>query len=276
MMNMQNLGVGAFATALATAVFAAEPAPPVPLPHAHAHNDYEHARPLFDALDRGFGSVEADVWLVEGRLLVAHDLKDAKPERTLQKLYLDPLKERVAKNGGRVYPGGPVLTLLVDVKSEATNSYLALRDALKPYEKILTRFHTNQTQPGAVTVIVSGNRARELMEAETIRLAAYDGRLPDLETPVSPHLIPLVSDNWARLFRWKGLTAEGPLPEDERGKLRRMVEQAHQQGRRLRLWGAPDNVAAWRELQNAGVDLINTDDLEGLKNFLTRPEGGRN
>src|SRR4029077_289228 len=130
---------------------------------------------------------EADVWLVEGRLLVAHDLKDARPERTLQALYLDPLKERVAKNGGRVYPGGPVLTLLVDVKSDATNSYLALRDALKPYEKILTRFDTNQTEPGAVTVIVSGNRARELMEAETVRLAAYDGRLPDLETAVSPH-----------------------------------------------------------------------------------------
>jgi hypothetical protein len=248
----------------------------VPLPGAHAHNDYEHARPLFDALDRGFGSVEADVWLVEGRLLVAHDLKDAKPGTTLQALYLDPLKDRIEKNGGRVYPGGPSVTLLVDVKSDATNSYLALRDALKPYGKILTRFHTNQTDPGAITVIVSGNRARELMAGETLRLAAYDGRLPDLETAVSPHLIPLVSDNWVGLFVWKGRPGDGPLPENERTKLRRMVERTHQQGRRLRLWGAPDNVAAWRELRNAGVDLINTDDLEGLKNFLTRPDEGRN
>ena len=33
----------------------------VPLARAHAHNDYEHPRPLRDALDHGFTSVEADV-----------------------------------------------------------------------------------------------------------------------------------------------------------------------------------------------------------------------
>lgn len=37
-----------------------------PLERAHAHNDYEHDRPLLDALDHGFTSVEADVWLVDG------------------------------------------------------------------------------------------------------------------------------------------------------------------------------------------------------------------
>src|ERR1043165_7084012 len=59
------------------------------LANAHAHNDYEHARPLLDALDHGFASVEADVWLVNGRLLVAHDEEAVRPDRTLQSLYLD-------------------------------------------------------------------------------------------------------------------------------------------------------------------------------------------
>src|ERR1700686_2617314 len=71
---------------------AQEPARVVPLRHAHAHNDYEHKRPLFDALDCGFCSVEADIWLVDGKLLVAHDRNQVKPERTLQALYLDPLR----------------------------------------------------------------------------------------------------------------------------------------------------------------------------------------
>src|SRR5690349_308307 len=97
--------IGCLAAAfIATAIEAAEPKP---LPHAHAHNDYEHARPLFDALDRGFCSVEADIWLVDGALLVAHDKKDLKPARTLQSLYLDPLRERTKSNGGRVYPDSP-------------------------------------------------------------------------------------------------------------------------------------------------------------------------
>jgi hypothetical protein len=74
--------------AWAVSMCAAENNSVQPLTRAHSHNDYEHARPLLDALDHGFGSVEADVWLVNGALLVAHDLKDAKPEHTLQKLYL--------------------------------------------------------------------------------------------------------------------------------------------------------------------------------------------
>src|SRR4051812_48862087 len=67
---------------------------PIPLVHAHAHNDYEHPRPLLDALDCGFCSVEADVHLVGGRLLVAHDAAHLRPARTLQSLYLDPLHDR--------------------------------------------------------------------------------------------------------------------------------------------------------------------------------------
>ena len=66
----------------------------------------EHKRPLFEALDNGFCSVEADIYLVNGELLVAHERFQTKPEKTLQLLYLEPLHERVKKNGGRLYAGG--------------------------------------------------------------------------------------------------------------------------------------------------------------------------
>src|SRR5687767_2847829 len=108
-------------------------AEPVPLVGAHAHNDYEHPRPLLDALDRGFCSVEADVYLIEGRLLVAHDRKDVKPERTLEKLYLEPLRERVRRNGGRVFRNGPAVMLFVDLKSEAATTYATLHGVLERY-----------------------------------------------------------------------------------------------------------------------------------------------
>lgn len=55
----------------------------IPLPKAHAHNDYEHERPLFDALEHGFCSVEADIGFIDGELRVAHDQEDARPGRTL-------------------------------------------------------------------------------------------------------------------------------------------------------------------------------------------------
>ncbi|MFM7555618.1 MAG: hypothetical protein ACKPAH_10035, partial [Verrucomicrobiota bacterium] len=48
-------------------VAAAGPEPTLrALPQAHSHNDYEQKRPLLEALDHGFCSVEADVYLVEG------------------------------------------------------------------------------------------------------------------------------------------------------------------------------------------------------------------
>ncbi len=246
----------------------------VPLAQAHSHNDYEHSRPLLDALEEGFCSVEADVWLVNGELLVAHDLKDAKPGRTLQSLYLDPLQAREQRNGGRVFRGGPTVTLLVDVKSEATNSYIVLRDVLQRYEMMLTRFSTERTETNAVTVIISGNRARGLMVSEATRLAAYDGRLVDLESKDTPQFIPLISDNWTLHFKWRGRKTDGPLPDLERAKLRKIVAQAHEQGRRMRFWATADTPEMWAELHAAGADLINTDNLPGLGEFLRTKRGG--
>jgi len=65
-----------------TAEVRAQPQP-APLVRVHAHNDYEHARPLFDALDHGFMSVEVDVFLINNQLLVGHDPTQLRPDRTL-------------------------------------------------------------------------------------------------------------------------------------------------------------------------------------------------
>src|SRR5207302_8698740 len=127
-----KLNVGPLTLLLAIIAFGARSAPPTPAPllHAHAHNDYEHKRPLFDALEHGFCSVEADIYLVDGQLLVAHMRSQVKPERTLEKLYLDPLRERVKQNGGRVYAGGPEVTLLIDIKTDWKTTYTALRERI--------------------------------------------------------------------------------------------------------------------------------------------------
>ncbi len=63
------------------------------------------------------------------------------------------------------------------------------------------------------------------------------------------------------------------MPAQERQKLGEIVQKAHAKGRLVRFWGTPDarapaREAVWRELLAAGVDLINTDDLQGLQEFL--------
>jgi glycerophosphoryl diester phosphodiesterase len=240
-------------------------AEPKPLERAHAHNDYEHTRPLLDALEHGFGNIEADVWLVDGQLLVAHNAKDVKPERTLEKLYLDPLRERVRAHGGRVYRDGPTIVLLVDVKSEAVATYAVLHDVLKSYGEMLTTFRGDKIEAKAVTVIVSGNRAPAEMAAQAIRYAAIDGRSGDLEKNPPASLVPWISENWGKLFTWKW---EGAMPAADRTALKVFVDRAHTQGRKVRFWATPDRPDAWRLLREAGVDVIGTDDLAGLAKFF--------
>jgi hypothetical protein len=126
----------------------------VPLSQAHAHNDYRHQHPLVDALEHGFTSVEVDVHLVEGQLLVAHEEYEVEVGRTLQSLYLDPLRERAQQNHGWVYPGKTQITLLIDVKTDAEETYIALRQALQEYEDILTVFGPDGREDDAVTVII--------------------------------------------------------------------------------------------------------------------------
>lgn len=254
--------------ASAALLFAGEPKP---LRQAHAHNDYEHTRPLLDALDQGFCSVEADIHLVNGALLVAHDPEQVKPERTLEKLYLEPLRERARKNGGRVYRGGQAASpagtvlLLIDLKTEAESSYGALKKVLAKFEPILTRFESGRIHTNAVTVILSGNRPRATLLAESSRLAAFDGRLADLGQNLPVSFMPLVSDNWKSHFTWNG---EGEMPQAELDKLLQIVERTHKEGRILRFWATPDFRNAWHLLHAAKVDLINTDDLAGLARYL--------
>ncbi|MBW7991581.1 MAG: hypothetical protein FVQ84_16430 [Planctomycetes bacterium] len=243
---------------------------PKPLLNAHAHNDYAHDRPLFDALDHGFASVEADIHLVDGDLFVAHDSDEIKPDRTLRSLYLEPLKKRIAQNSGRVYPNGPQFTLFIDIKTQSVATYKVLGKMLAEYRNIITSFSSTGRTDKAVVVYVSGNRPRALMKFESLRYAGYDGRLADLQSDAPSTLIPIISDRWPSHFSYKG---SGPMPEKERQKLKTIIQTAHKKGRIVRFWATPDRPSPqrqnlWRILLESGVDLLNTDDLPALQKFL--------
>jgi len=257
-------------TSLATGRASTSDSEIIPLSHAHAHNDYRHDRPLLDALAHGFCSVEADVYLVGDDLYVAHGRKEITPDRTLRGLYLDPLRKRIQKNGGRVYPNGPVFTLLIDIKTEAVSTYKTLDKMLAEYQDIFTSFDSEERRNRAVLAIISGNRPLAFMKSQKTRYVGYDGRLNDLTSDAPANLIPLISDHWDRHFTWRG---HGPMPVEERLKLREIVRTAHEKGQRVRFWATPDQPSPareilWRELLAAGVDLLSTDDLNGLRQFL--------
>ena len=112
------------------------------------------------------------------------------------------------------------------------------------------------------------------MKRQATRLAGYDGRVADVGRDAGPDtapgFMPLVSDNWNLVFKgdsaWDGT---GDMPAAARARLGELVAAVHAEGKQLRFWNLPkDAPAVWGPLYDAGVDLINTDDLAGLSRFV--------
>src|SRR5690606_32121813 len=69
--------------------------------------------------------------------------------------------------------------------------------------------------------------------------------------------------------KWNG---KGMIVAPERERLQALIDSVHHMDKKIRFWGAPDNVNTWITLSNMGVDYLGTDNPEGLAAFLdSRP-----
>jgi hypothetical protein len=249
--------------AVSTAACASSPPPP-PSPaylgRAHAHNDYARARPLHDALERGFGSIEVDVVLVDGEIYVAHEVAEMKPSDTLARLYLEPLSALARENGGSVYAvSDESLQLLIDVKSSADDTYRVLDRQLGTYDGLFTRWTKDGARRGPVTAVLSGNRAVDLVLTDSVRYLALDGRIDEERSAFTVDAMPLVSIDWT--------TIEGS-PTARLAAARAWIDLVHGENRRVRFWGTPDRGPIWTSLIALGADHIGADDVARLERIL--------
>jgi Glycerophosphoryl diester phosphodiesterase family len=241
------------------------------LPNAFSHNDYRRKRPLLDALNHGFRYVEADIYLRKGKLVVAHILPCLKMNRTLESLYLQPLLEYVQRNEQPGKTNNCPLTLMIDIKSDADNTYRALLGMLEKYKTILSRYDSNGTIPGNVTIVISGHKPSELISNMDSGYVFMDDNLRQIAAYNCTDLYPIASCKYSRLLKWKG---KGAIPLADILRLKFYVARAHQLGRKVRLWASPENKSVWSELLKCDVDLINTNRLTSLRKFLTGTSNG--
>jgi len=238
-----------------------------PLLNGFAHNDYRHKRPLFDALENGFTNIEADIFLKNNKLIVAHVFPYFKGKRTLENLYFKPLSERIALNNGKVYENynKPVI-LMIDIKTNANDTYDALKPLLEKYSSILTHLEDGKVVYGAVTVVLSGHKPYDMIGSEQSRLAFIDEDLRRVSRDTTiTNMFTMASCKYSRMLKWDG---KGVFPVAERNKLCTFVAIAHRMGEKVRLWASPEKKAVWDELLKCGVDLINTDRLVTLRRYL--------
>lgn len=243
----------------------------LPLANGFAHNDYCHKHPLADALQNGYTNIEADIFWEGGDLIVAHMNPFFRTSKTLERLYLKPLAQRIADNNGHVYKdyNRPVV-LLIDIKTGAKNTYKALKPLLEKYRPILSSYDSGKFTPRAITIVLSGHKPYKIVENEQNRLVFIDEdlRKAGVDTAGS-NVSSLASCKYSKMLSWTG---NGAFPEAEREKLCRYVRSAHQYGLKVRLWASPERKVVWDELLKCGVDLINTNKLAELRDFLVERE----
>jgi hypothetical protein len=220
----------------------------------HSHNDYLHERPLWDALKAGVTSVEADVWKFWSGLYVSHFPLFGK-SGSLEGWYLDPWRKAAAQEGVMGWrqlwmdikgPDGAVQEALVSTLREVLGGYEAHSPRI-----ILTG---NDEAKKAIAHRLSGERG--LAGKFEIDRREFDRLDPPRNGPADPW--GWYSLSWSEHFTWDG---KGCIPSTEWGRLNAQIAAIHSKGRSVRYFHVPSTLAWVRVAHEAGVDLIDVDDL---------------
>ena len=225
---------------------------------AHAHNDYEHDRPLLDALDQQFGSVEVDLFWRDGQLAVAHTPWEFRGE--LEPLYIAPLVTLVNARGS-VYGDGRPFTLWIDLKDDSDALTESIHNLLAAYPDVFSQYDgDSEVRARPVDVIFTGAAAKERYVTANTRVARRDANAFSQSDPEA-------NARWS--FSALPHADIAPGAAAAQTQYRDVTAAAHARGYGVRIFGAPDDDANWCAQRNAGVDFIGTDRLEDLATVLS-------
>jgi len=241
---------------------------PPPLLPAYAHNDYANERPLQDAIELGFRGVEVDYFVIDGELRVGHEIDETAAGRTIESLYLEPLRAYLG-DGAPHYENQPFI-LNIESKREGMETYDALHKLLSRYEEILTTVRDGVEHPGPVQVILVGwYPPLAYLRDQPVRYAAVQilfDDLPSDHAQYPAHLVRLISQNYNAKLLARG---RGPVSPRLRGRFHDVAAAAHTvPGRLARVYNVPTRASAYSAILDTGVDLIGTKDIIGAQELL--------
>ncbi|MDQ6813984.1 MAG: alkaline phosphatase [Bacteroidota bacterium] len=223
--------------------------------NAHSHNDYLNSQPFINAYNEGFGSIEADVFPIDGVLLVAHNKKDVQKQNTLQALYLDPLVAALRADNKRK------LNLLIDVKENHAEALNLLQKELQPLMEYLSTAEKKKN----ITISISGERPVPDEYSKYPGYISFDDDLKLKHTPEQWKRVSLVSLQFDKITDWKG---NDPILPADYTRLKQIVDSVHTARKPIRFWAAPDTEEAWKQQMKLHVDFIGTDKINELASFL--------
>lgn len=238
---------------------AAAAQPPVLI---HSHNDYAQRVPFYQAYAQQVSSIEADVFLHDGQLLVGHDVEDLRADMTFEALYVEPIVTLFARNGGRAFrDSDQTLQLMVELKSETDPTLRAVAALLGRWPEVFDP----EVNPAAVRVAVTGRVPAPEAFDRYPRFFGFDGAWDADYTPEQLERIALMSTNFRDFSQWNG---KGTIIPAEKERLEQVIDRAHEQGKPVRFWNAPEGTTVYYTFYDMGIDYINTDNPEVCAAFF--------
>ncbi len=217
----------------------------------HSHNDYNRTAPFWEAYSQHCASIEADVFLSDGKLLVGHDEEDLTPERNLDAMYIQPIVQTFRSNGGRMWKDSPDrLILMIELKSPAEDELPEVVKALEKYPDVFS-------SENGVRIAITGNVPPKEDFLKYPSWIGYDGDIRDDYSPMQLERVVLVSNSF-RMFsrKWNG---KGRMIDPELAAVKAAIEKVHSWGKPIRFWDAPEGTTAYFTFWKLGVDIIGTD-----------------
>lgn len=224
----------------------------------HSHNDYLRNVPFWEAFGAGTASIEVDVILQSGSLMVAHEKESIRPELTLKSLYLEPIQK--AKNLGMI--GDFEFHLLIDCKTEG---YATLAQVVKDASGFEEMLFSTQN-PKGLKLIISGNRPKPSDYGNYPEWVFFDYQSKALTADLPWEKIGMVSLSFSQFSVWNG---KGRIVAAEKAKLDDFIALVHSFQKPVRFWASPDSKSAWKAFYEMGVDYINTDQPGNAKSYLS-------
>ncbi|MBT1702890.1 alkaline phosphatase [Chryseosolibacter indicus] len=223
----------------------------------HSHNDYEKDLPFYNAYNFQVGSIEADIFLENGALLVAHTKEEIDSSKTLAKLYLEPLANEIKKNRGNIYSEkDKALILLIDLKTEGDSTLRALVNQFQSFPVL-----TNNKN---LSIIISGNVPDTSRWKSYPEYMSFDGRPGNVYAQEHLSRIGLISDNFMKYCA----TKDDSSIEINIEQIKKAINKSKNLQKKFRFWATKDDEKTWKFLIDHQVDLIGTDHVEELANFL--------
>ena len=228
----------------------------------HSHNDYAQRVPFYQAYAQQVSSIEADVFLHDGQLLVGHDVEDLRADMTFEALYVEPIVTLFARNGGRAFrDSDQTLQLMVELKSETDPTLRAVAALLGRWPEVFDP----EVNPAAVRVAVTGRVPAPEAFDRYPRFLGFDGAWDADYTPEQLERIALISTNFRDFSQWNG---KGTIIPAEKERLEQVIDRAHEQGKPVRFWNAPEGTTVYYTFYDMGIDYINTDNPEVCAAFF--------